>query len=170
VEEREMSSGLRVALLSRSTWLASPAFLAITEAREEDLPRLFDVWESSVRATHSFLAETDIQALAPLVRCELADFRPIYCLRDSDGKPSAFIGVAGSFIEMLFVHADRRGRGAGRLLCEFAIDVLLADRVDVNEQNEAAVGFYRRLGFERVGRSPLDAGGRPFPLLHLARR
>ena len=41
--------------------------------------------------------------------------------------------------------------------------------VDVNEQNEAALGFYRSLGFELVGRSPTDSGGRPFPLLHQKR-
>jgi putative acetyltransferase len=41
--------------------------------------------------------------------------------------------------------------------------------VDVNEQNPAAVGFYERLGFVVVGRSPRDGSGRPFPLLHLRR-
>jgi putative acetyltransferase len=30
------------------------------------------------------------------------------------------------------------------------------------------VGFYERLGFKRIGRSPLDDAGRPYPLLHLA--
>lgn len=49
-----------------------------------------------------------------------------------------------------------------------AIAALGARRVDVNEQNEQALGFYRRLGFAQVGRSPLDGEGRPYPLLHLA--
>jgi putative acetyltransferase len=40
-------------------------------------------------------------------------------------------------------------------------------RVDVNEQNQSAVEFYRASGFTVVGRSPLDDGGRPFPLLHM---
>jgi hypothetical protein len=29
--------------------------------------------------------------------------------------------------------------------------------------------FYAALGFRVVGRSPLDDGGRPFPLLHMRR-
>ena len=41
--------------------------------------------------------------------------------------------------------------------------------VDVNEQNDDAVGFYASLGFSVVGRSPTDGGGRPFPLLHMIR-
>jgi putative acetyltransferase len=39
--------------------------------------------------------------------------------------------------------------------------------VDVNEQNEQAVGFYRHLGFEVEGRSSVDGLGLPFPLLHM---
>lgn len=146
----------------------SEAFSAITFAGDRDLPRIFEVWESSVRATHGFLGEADIQFLIPLVKAGLADFGPIHCVRDGEGRVCAFMGVAGGKVEMLFVHADHRGRGRGRLLMAYAIQVLGADRVDVNEQNEGAVGFYRHLGFQPVGRSALDPSGKPFPILHLA--
>lgn len=146
----------------------SASFSKITKTTERDLPRLFEVWESSVRASHFFLTESDIQTLIPLVRAELANFSPIYCLRAADGKPFAMLGVEGSKIEMLFIHADNRGSGAGRLLTEFAIQVLHADSVDVNEQNGLAIGFYQHLGFRQIGRSPLDPDGNPFPILHMA--
>lgn len=45
-----------------------------------------------------------------------------------------------------------------------------ASEVDVNEQNEQAVGFYRRMGFEVAGRSAEDGMGLPFPLLHMRMR
>ncbi len=32
-----------------------------------DFPEVVDVWESSVRATHDFLCETDIHDLRPLI-------------------------------------------------------------------------------------------------------
>lgn len=140
----------------------------IALARDEDLPRIFEVWESSVRATHDFLAENDIQALVPLVEQGLAQFGPIQCVRDGAGDAYAFMGVEAGKIEMLFVHADHRGRGAGRRLVEYALDELGATRVDVNEQNGAAKGFYERLGFVVTGRSELDASGNPFPILHMA--
>jgi putative acetyltransferase len=53
-----------------------------------------EVWEASVRATHHFLSDTDIQLLIPAAREELARIAPIYCLRDADGSVNAFIVVA----------------------------------------------------------------------------
>lgn len=69
---------------------------------------------------------------------------------------------------MLFVHAGNRGSEAGRLLSEFAIQVLHAYVVDVNEQNDQAIGFYRKLGFRQIGRSLFDSDRRRFPILHIA--
>jgi putative acetyltransferase len=143
------------------------ALQEITRACESDLPRIFEVWEASVRATHHFLSETDIQFLIPLVKQELAHFSPLYCLRDSGGEVYAFMGVANAKIEMLFVHPSKRGIGAGRALVEYAIDALNANLVDVNEQNEQAVVFYQFLGFRLINRSPLDPSGKPFPILHM---
>jgi putative acetyltransferase len=166
--EMQTSDGQLVALLRMETLPVFSVFRAITRTSEQDLPRLFEVWESSVRATHFFLTEADIQSLIPLVKTELANLKSIHCLRGGDGKLFAFLGVAGSKIEMLFVHASNRGNGAGRLLSEFAIQVLHAVGVDVNEQNDQAIGFYRHLGFRQIGRSPLDTVGGPFPILYLA--
>jgi putative acetyltransferase len=56
--------------------------------------------------------------------------------------------------------------GIGRRLVDH---VARPTTVDVNEQNQAGVAFYRRLGFEVTGRSERDAEGRPYPLLHLRR-
>lgn len=140
----------------------------ISLATTVDLPRLFEVWETSVRATHGFLSEADLQALVPLVRAGLAAFEPLHVLRDASGEALAFMGVAEGTVEMLFVHADHRGHGHGSHLLRHALTELGATRVEVNEQNPQALGFYLRHGFRVVGRSPLDGQGNPFPLLHLA--
>jgi putative acetyltransferase len=148
----------------------SNLFSHVTLTNEHDEPRLFEVWQSSVRATHSFLSDADLATLIPLARAEIAAFTPIYCLRDAHARPIAMLGMQGRKIDMLFVHADHRGRGAGRVLTEFAIRELDANCVDVNEQNDLAVGFYEYMGFHRIGRSEVDSAGHPFPLLHLALR
>jgi putative acetyltransferase len=81
-----------------------------------------------------------------------------------------FLGFASDTIEALFIDPDHYGQGGGKFLVAHAQN-LSADElaVDVNEQNKGALGFYKALGFSVVGRSPTDAGGRPFPMLHMKR-
>jgi putative acetyltransferase len=141
---------------------------AITPATAADLPRLVEVWEASVRATHHFLAPGDVEVFRPLVRQELAHGETVAaCARDEAGAATGFVGVAEEKVEMLFIHPNARGRGIGRALLRHAVEAMGATRLDVNEQNEQAVGFYLRMGFEVEGRSERDGLGKPYPLLHM---
>jgi putative acetyltransferase len=133
----------------------------------EDFPRVVEVWEASVRATHHFVSEADIQFFKPLVRNALPNAPAIACVRDNTGQAAGFIGVSGQNVDMLFIHPDARGQGAGKRLMNYAVSTLGATTVDVNEQNGQAVGFYLHLGFNVVGRSERDGTGKPYPLLHL---
>jgi len=141
--------------------------MCITTADERDFPEITAVWEASVRATHHFLTEADIAFYRPLIRNEYLGSVELRCARDGAGRILGFVGVAGENVEMLFLAPESRGRGLGRALLRTAVDELGARRVDVNEQNPAALGFYEHLGFRVVGRSPVDGQGKPFPLLHL---
>jgi putative acetyltransferase len=139
----------------------------ITAVEAEDFPRVVEVWEASVRATHHFLREADIQFLKPLVEDDLKQLEVLVCVRDGDGHVVGFVGVQGAEVAALFVHSAWRGQGIGRRLLSYAVETLGATRLDVNEQNDQAVGFYRRMGFEVAGRSAVDDMGLPFPLLHM---
>ncbi|WP_326858488.1 GNAT family N-acetyltransferase [Noviherbaspirillum sp.] len=139
----------------------------IFPVQEGDRLRLVEVWEASVRATHRFLTETDIQYFKPFVRDGLIGAMSLSCIRDISGQLVAFVGVDGEKLEALFVDPVVRAKGLGRRLLEYAVYSLGARTVDVNEQNEQAVGFYLRMGFDVVGRSELDSSGKPFPLLHM---
>lgn len=142
----------------------------IDPVREGDRERLVEVWEASVRATHHFLSDADIQFFRPLVRDGMLGALQLACVRDGEGKLVGFVGVHGEKIEALFVDPSLRGTGIGSRLLRHALDSLGAAAVDVNEQNEQAVGFYLRMGFEVRGRSEMDSLGKPFPLLHLRLR
>ena len=135
----------------------------------EDYLRVLEVWEASVHATHHFVSEADIQFFKPLVREALPEMPALACVRDSNDQVVGFIGVAHGKIEMLFIHPSAHGQGAGKRLLNYAVTRLGATTLDVNEQNQQAVGFYLHLGFEVVGRSELDGTGKPYPLLHLRR-
>ncbi|WP_324047901.1 GNAT family N-acetyltransferase [Aeromonas caviae] len=141
--------------------------MKIDAAQKCDHPTLITIWEASVRASHHFLQEADIAALRPLILEHYFDAVTLNCARVDNGVIVGFIGVAEGNIEMLFVAPAGMGQGVGRQLVAHAIANLGARRVDVNEQNEPALGFYRHLGFEVVGRSALDGQGKPYPLLHL---
>ena len=95
---------------------------------------------------------------------------PVLVACAANGLVVGFMGLTGSNIDSLFIDPDVRGQGLGKQMIAHAqaacSDVLT---VDVNEQNEQAVGFYRKMGFLQTGRSPVDGDGRPYPLLHLRR-
>ncbi len=107
----------------------------------EDYPRVVEVWEASVRATHDFVTEADIEFFRPLVRAELPNVT-VVVVRDGEGKVVGFIGVHETKVEMLFIHPAWRAQGIGRRLLQHAIDSLNATSLDVNEQNPQALGFY----------------------------
>jgi len=132
-----------------------------------DYLELIAVWESSIRASHSFLSEEDIAFLKPLILEQYLDAVDLRIVKDEFDNVIGFIGVAEQNVEMLFVSAEHRHKGIGALLLKNAIKNQAAKKVDVNEQNPDAVGFYKALGFDVIARSPLDGQGKPFPLLHM---
>lgn len=142
---------------------------SIESATMKDFPEIVDVWEASVRATHEFLSETDIQKFKPLILNEYLKAVELFCVREK-GNILGFLGLSPGMIEMLFIRPDVRGRGIGRQLASFAIREKGVTKVDVNEQNPQAVGFYEHMGFETVSRSPLDPQGNPFPILSMELR
>lgn len=140
----------------------------IENVEKSDHLKLLEIWEASVRATHYFLKEEDLQQLKPLILEQYFDAVDLSCAKNSQGEILGFCGVHDGAIEMLFISPDARGKGVGSLLATHAIKEQGVTKVDVNEQNEQAIGFYRHIGFSVIGRSAVDGQGKAYPLLHLA--
>ncbi|MFB9750831.1 acetyltransferase [Paenibacillus hodogayensis] len=135
---------------------------------ETDHDRLVDIWHRAVIRTHDFLTEEDISYYYGFVQGGALNSVEIWVARDESGEPSGFVGLDGAKVEMLFVDPERHGQGTGKALLDHVVALKGKPvTVDVNEQNGGALGFYRRYGFEQIGRSELDGSGKPFPLLHL---
>ena len=140
--------------------------MEISRRTPELLNQLKELWEDSVRSTHAFLTEADIQEIALCVPSALTAV-PLLAVAMEGHAPLGFLGVDGSRLEMLFLSPSARGRGVGRRLLEYAVTDLGVRQVCVNEQNPQALGFYQHFGFQILRRTELDKQGRPFPLLYL---
>lgn len=130
---------------------------------------LTEVWEKSARATHDFLKEEDFEELKPLTHKALLNAENLLIIRDNAGFSHGFLGFEGDKIQMFFISPEYRGKGQGKKLLEYALEKYKLKFVDVNEDNRQGVGFYEHMGFQVFDRSPLDDGGKPFPLLHMVK-
>lgn len=130
------------------------------------LNALTSLWEASVRSTHHFLMEDDIQKLVPFLKMGLTEIETLIIMFEED-IPVAFMGINAAKIEMLFVSPNFFNKGLGKELVTLAIKEYDIKYVDVNEQNPQAAGFYRHLGFDVFERTELDEQGNPFPILKM---
>ena len=131
--------------------------------------RLLHIWEASVRASHRFLAESDINRFIPQVENALLQIETLWVMQDNL-LPVGFMGVQERKIEMLFLHPAYIHKGLGRMLVERALRELQVEYVDVNEQNSGAAKFYGRMGFETFNRNEYDNEGNHFPILEMRKR
>ena len=133
-----------------------------------DRNRLAEIWLDASRVGHPFLSEADLLD-------QQAKVREIYLPQaenwvvELDGEPAGFIGLIDSFIGGLFVAPAAHGHGLGKALVLHAAALKGALDVEVYAANEAALGFYRRIGFVEVLRHSQDDEGRPFEVIRMRR-
>ncbi|WP_298547387.1 GNAT family N-acetyltransferase [uncultured Parabacteroides sp.] len=137
----------------------------IRKVESADYPRLMEIWESAVLHTHDFLKKEDFL----YYKEHVPSYFPYVTLLgfEQEGCLVGFIGIAEDNIEMLFIDNDYRGKGIGKQLIFHVINELHVTKVDVNEQNVQAVGFYKHIGFNVVTKSELDNEGKAYPILHM---
>ena len=137
----------------------------IRKVESADYPRLMEIWESVVLHTHDFLKKEDFL----YYKEHVPSYFPYVSLLgfEQEGCLVGFIGIAEDNIEMLFIDNDYRGKGIGKQLIFHVINKLHVTKVDVNEQNVQAVGFYKHIGFNVVTKSELDNEGKAYPILHM---
>ncbi len=139
----------------------------IRKAKISEFVNLFDIWESSVRASHDFLAEDDFELIKQEVVPECFELVELFVYISPLNKIDGFLGIKGSKIEMLFIKPELRSRGIGKELLLYALNILYCNLVDVNEQNTKALDFYTHFGFKICGRTDTDPMGLPYPIVQL---
>lgn len=142
--------------------------LALRPAAPEEFERLTEIWKAAVEATHDFISADEIAGYESRMADEFLPAVDLTVATHERGSVVGFVGIDGSTIEMLFVDPASHGMGIGRMLIEAVRISGQAMRVDVNEENAGAIAFYRKMGFEPVGRSRQDADGAEHPLIHMS--
>ena len=128
---------------------------------------LLQIWERSVRATHLFLSDAEVNRIKEYVPQAFEGVEHLIVAEAE--KPIAFMGTQNGRLEMLFIVPEERGKGIGRQLLQYGVENYGVFEVTVNEQNPQAVGFYERMGFETYKRTDTDEEGAPYPLLYMKR-
>jgi putative acetyltransferase len=123
--------------------------LSIRLAGTNDYPKIMEIWESAVKATHDFLAEEDFNYFKEAIPRDYLPNLEVFLITENDDA-KGFASVAEGNLEMLFIHNDNRGKGYGKKLYEFMKEKTGLTKVDVNEQNPQAIGFYEKMGFKKT--------------------
>ena len=134
------------------------------------IEQLTDVWESSVKTTHLFLSENEIESIKKYVPQAIKEVPHLIIAETEDHIPTAFMGIADQHLEMLFVSQKQRGKGLGKKLLTYGIEHYSINHLAVNEQNPLAKGFYEHMGFQVYKRTENDEQGNPYPLLYMTRQ
>ena len=131
---------------------------------------LLDIWERSVRATHLFLSNGEIESIKEYVLRALTGVETLTVAENESSRPVAFMGTENGTLEMLFIAPEERGKGLGKRLLRYGIDHLGVKKLAVNEQDPQAKGFYEHMGFRACKRTERDEQGGPYPLVYMRLR
>ena len=143
--------------------------IEVTDRNSLLVEQLLNVWESSVKATHLFLSENEIENIKKYVPQALKKIPHLIIAENKNQAPVGFMGIAERHLEMLFVSHEERGKGYGKELLTYGIKNYAVNNLAVNEQNPLAKGFYEHMGFKVYKRTELDEQGKPYPLLYMKR-
>lgn len=84
--------------------------------RTNILSQLLEIWEDSVRATHHFLSDAEVNQIKKYVPQALTGVKHLIVAENEIGIPVAFMGTQDHRLEMLFISSKERGKGIGKQL------------------------------------------------------
>ena len=141
--------------------------IEVKERTDNLINQLLEVWEDSVKATHTFLSNEEIENIKKYVPQALKGITHLIIIENESHRPIAFMGIEKSKLEMLFIKNSERGKGLGKKLLNYGIENYNVNDLAVNEDNPQAKSFYEHMGFKVYQRNELDDQGNPYPVLYM---
>jgi putative acetyltransferase len=124
----------------------------------KDTDALISIWDDAESAAHPFLP----QSVRDKVR---EDMRNIYLpnaetwVLETDGNPVGFIAMIDTEIGGLFLQTSHHGKGMGRQMVDFVVDLKGPLTVEVFKENKIGLPFYERYGFTLIGEGKFEPSG-----------
>ena len=120
------------------------------------IEQLLDVWESSVKATHLFLNENEIENIKKYIPQALRELPHLIIIENENQIPVGFMGIVEQHLEMLFISDEERDKGLRKELLKYGLEKYFVNDLAVNEQNPLAKRFYEHMGFRIYKRTEKD--------------
>lgn len=132
--------------------------ITIRTYRKKDIEPVMVAWRKANALAHPFLSTGFVAELEQAIRHTYVPMAETYVLEES-GVVVGFIALLGNEIGGLFLDPSLHGRGYGKALVSFAIDLKGLLTVEVFRDNEIGRAFYERVGFEFVADELHEASG-----------
>ena len=139
----------------------------VTQWEPQLIYQLTAIWEDSVRATHLFLSEAEIQTIKAYVPQALTGVSHLLVAERAQGQPVAFMGIEGPRLEMLFLSPAERGRGTGKAASGIRHSPLPPAGIDGQRAEPAGRRLLPAYGLRDLPANRLRRAGRPLsPSVH----
>ena len=80
----------------------------VEERTQQLVTKLLNIWEASVRATHHFLSDAEVEKIKEYVPQALNGVAHLIIAENDSAEPVAFMGIENIRLEMLFLQTYKR--------------------------------------------------------------
>ncbi len=127
---------------------------------QKDLDRIMEIWILANQSAHSFIPADYWKSRRDEVRQALPEAE-VYVIREKEtDEIFGFIGLTGNYIAGLFVAEKYRCQGAGEKLINCVKEKKDSLELHVYAENQRAVRFYQREGFQILERQTQEETGK----------
>lgn len=120
----------------------------IRKMQPADLEPVLDVWLASTLQAHSFINPAYWYDNLEPVRQMLPQAEVYIYTESEESAPLALIGLDEDYIAGIFVAPEAQAQGIGKQLLDYAKSLRSQLTLRVYQQNERALRFYQREGFQ----------------------